>query len=333
MTASSRENRKRAVVAVSAVMLGWLLLAPSVARAANGDCSQPVSNGAAPVATDCLFILNAAVGLQTCSPECICAPSGELPISASDALACLQKSVGQPITLNCPCEPVITEGDDFNDNDRDNARWGAAYVDGNGTLDETNQRLEYTCNSGTADDGEDWEWIATALPLDSNWEIQIDTVNLTVPSGDNQVNSLGVGVYNGVDSGDEVYAEMYASSLGGPPARNGFFAEMYLDGIYVADADSGGSDVTAGAVRMLFDSSSQVIHAQYDTDPSNGYQWTPYGSFGITGSGGSNGNADWGLGDADLLYIYAYGYSARMRVEAGKMWGDNFLVTGGVPVP
>lgn len=333
MTAPSHTNRKSMTPAAIAVMVGWLLLAPSVARAANGDCSQPVSNGTAPVATDCLFILNAAVGLQTCSPECICAPSGELPISASDALACLQKSVGQPITLDCPCEPVPTDGDDFNDNDRDNARWGTADVDGNGKLDETNQRLEYTCNSGTADDGEDWEWIATALPLDSNWEVQIDTVNLTVPSGDNQVNSLGFGVYNPGDFGDEVYAEMYASSFEGPPARNGFYAEMYGDGVYAGAADSGGSDVTTGAVRMLFDSASKVIHTQYDTDPSNGYQWAPYGSFGITGSGGSNGNANWGLGDSDLLYIYAYGYSARMRVEAGKMWGDNFTVTGGVPFP
>ena len=57
MTAPSHENRTRAIAAVSAVLLGWLLLAPSVARAANGDCSQPVSNGTAPVATDCLFIL------------------------------------------------------------------------------------------------------------------------------------------------------------------------------------------------------------------------------------------------------------------------------------
>jgi hypothetical protein len=73
------------------------------ARAAQGDCSQPLSDGPAPVSTDCLFILNAAVSLATCSPACICAPSGELPISATDALVCLQKAVGQAITLNCPC--------------------------------------------------------------------------------------------------------------------------------------------------------------------------------------------------------------------------------------
>lgn len=81
----------------------WLCLAVAPAEAGLGDCSQPLSSGPAPVSTDCLFILNAAVSLASCSPACICAPSGELPISATDALVCLRRAVGQVIPLNCPC--------------------------------------------------------------------------------------------------------------------------------------------------------------------------------------------------------------------------------------
>lgn len=81
----------------------WLAAFGEAAVAAQGDCSQPLSNGPAPVSTDCLFILNAAVSLATCTPACICAPSGDLPISATDALVCLQKAVGQGIALTCPC--------------------------------------------------------------------------------------------------------------------------------------------------------------------------------------------------------------------------------------
>jgi hypothetical protein len=88
---------------VVAALVATSMLGTAQAFAAQGDCSQPLSNGTAPTATDCLWILNAAVLLQTCTPQCICAPSGELPISATDALFCLQKAVGQPITLNCPC--------------------------------------------------------------------------------------------------------------------------------------------------------------------------------------------------------------------------------------
>jgi 3-phytase len=66
-------------------------------------CAQPLSAGTAPVATDCLHILRVVVGLATCDPVCVCAPKGTLPVSATDALMCLNKATGQPIALNCPC--------------------------------------------------------------------------------------------------------------------------------------------------------------------------------------------------------------------------------------
>jgi len=66
-------------------------------------CAQPLSTGATPTASDCLFILNAAVSAVTCTPECVCAPKGSLPISATDALMCLNKATGLDVPLNCPC--------------------------------------------------------------------------------------------------------------------------------------------------------------------------------------------------------------------------------------
>ena len=100
----SSVSRRLGIAAVSALTIIFCAATmASRASAAQGDCSQPLSSGAVPVATDCLYILNAAVLLQTCTPQCICAPSGDLPISATDALYCLQKAVGQPITLQCPC--------------------------------------------------------------------------------------------------------------------------------------------------------------------------------------------------------------------------------------
>jgi hypothetical protein len=88
-----------------------LALNTSASLAANGDCGQPVSNGANPVATDCLFILQAGVGAQTCNPVCICDlnGSGGNP-NATDALVCLNVSVGVPGLLNCDCgNGVVTK--------------------------------------------------------------------------------------------------------------------------------------------------------------------------------------------------------------------------------
>jgi len=66
-------------------------------------CAQPVSSGTLVTATDCLFILNVAVGVTSCKDPCECAPKGTLPTSATDALLCLNAATGQPTSLLCPC--------------------------------------------------------------------------------------------------------------------------------------------------------------------------------------------------------------------------------------
>jgi hypothetical protein len=89
-----------------AFLLTALVLAPGSAHAQQ--CAQPLSSGAQPTASDCLFILKAAVGTEVCQPECVCVPSGSLPIKATDALLCLNAAVGAPVSLDCPCEPTTT---------------------------------------------------------------------------------------------------------------------------------------------------------------------------------------------------------------------------------
>lgn len=79
------------------------VLAPGSASALQGDCAQPLTDGPRMVATDCRHILQTAVGAAECSSECICAPKGTLPVTAVDALLCLQSAVGQAVALACPC--------------------------------------------------------------------------------------------------------------------------------------------------------------------------------------------------------------------------------------
>jgi hypothetical protein len=104
MSRSSRIVLAAARLAFVAAAINLVsILVPPSASAVLGDCGQPVTNGPSPTATDCLFILQASVSLAVCNPECICAPRGTLPVSATDALICLNVSVGQPATLDCPC--------------------------------------------------------------------------------------------------------------------------------------------------------------------------------------------------------------------------------------
>jgi hypothetical protein len=99
-------------LAASSAALALALIvaaAPSVSLAAQGDCGQPVSNGGLPTATDCLFILRAAVGSSTCDPVCICDLNGSTGNpNATDALTCLNVAVGNPSLLNCDCGTTTT---------------------------------------------------------------------------------------------------------------------------------------------------------------------------------------------------------------------------------
>ena len=85
-----------------------LLALSAPAGAGQGDCSQPLTTGARPAASDCLYILRVAVGSQTCEPECICAPRGMGSATATDALLCLKFAVGGDVPLDCACTTTTT---------------------------------------------------------------------------------------------------------------------------------------------------------------------------------------------------------------------------------
>lgn len=216
---------------------------------------------------------------------------------------------------------AATTGDDFDDNSKNPVKWGADEVDGKGVLTEINQRLEYTTTGkGTAShDSVDRLWRATQFPYNADWAIQIDVTNTTSSS---TFNSFGIDVRSLRLPNNEIEVEL--GQFGE------FWAEFYggknISG--VGWASSIGPN-TNGAVRIEFNSTTKVFTVYYDTDPSDGYQWTEFGSFGVAGTGGADGTRDWGLNEADQFVAYVFGYSEKMSVTSGQLYGDNFLETGG----
>lgn len=227
--------------------------------------------------------------------------------------------------------PLFGEGDNFNDNSKDTTRWGTDSIFGNGVLTEQNQRLEYTCASPTfPDDDVDRPWVLRRFPYNTDWEIQIDTFNATSPAGSLEVDSFGFQIFSPLTTLNSINVELYSSALGGGPARNGFDTNLDTNDVTVATTDTGDLAVTNGAVRMVFTAATKVITVFYDSDVSNGYQWVQYGSFGIAGAAGLDGNTDWGLSDTDQFTVFVYGFSQGMVITSGQMYGDNFMETGGV---
>jgi len=226
---------------------------------------------------------------------------------------------------------AITNGDDFDDNSKDSVKWGTDEVDGKGVLRETNQRLEYTTTgAGTAShDSVDRKFRATQFPSNADWEVQIDVTN-TTSSG--LFNSFGI----------DVRSFRFISGLGWVPLSNGdievelaqsgqFWAE-FSGGKYISGSDSASffGPNNFGAVRMAFNSTTKVFTVYYDADPSDGYQWTEFGSFGVAGAGGQNVR-NWSLKETDRFSVYTFGYSKKAnQITSGQLYGDNFLETGGV---
>ena len=317
----------------AALLLVACLLAPAGAvQAYPGNCSQPSSSGASPVASDCLFVLRVAVGSESCDPACACAPTGTLPVKASDALLCLRHSVGQEVSLLCPCP--VPDAEDFNDNTRDSLRWLIEdSIDGNGELAETGKVLQYTCDPATSYDQAVRYWIGSVFPYATDWAVQIETINWTVGTENDHVNSYGLSIspISPISNFEhEVYAELYVSHYGSPPSRSGFYGELLTDGEDVAEADTGGLGVQRGAVRIAFDGDTKVVTLFYDPDSTDGYLWTPFASYGLAGSGGVDANTDWGMTIRDRFAVGVYGFSANMVVTPSKIYGDDFHATGGV---
>lgn len=98
------------------LVLAACLLSDAGAALAS-SCGAPLSADSVPRANDCLFILRAAVGLESCRP-CVCDTTGsaDVAIGASDAHLCLKAAVGADVALSCPecmgttttLEPVTT---------------------------------------------------------------------------------------------------------------------------------------------------------------------------------------------------------------------------------
>lgn len=80
-----------------------LLLRTHAAEADLGNCGQPLTMGPSATASDCLFLLRAAVGTDTCATPCICDVDRSGTIAATDALICLQGAVGVPVVTTCVC--------------------------------------------------------------------------------------------------------------------------------------------------------------------------------------------------------------------------------------
>lgn len=219
--------------------------------------------------------------------------------------------------------------DNFNDNSKDSSKWEDDIVTANGSLDETNQRLQYTCASIGPENNSERPWKLTRFPYNADWEIQFDAYNDTSPIIAGQVCSMGINILSPLSGGDYLYHELYRVSHGGSGGI-GVNADLTNDDISIGGEDSGDLAVNRVTLLVRWDSKNKVLECLYDKNPAEGFQWIKLASMGLAGAGGTSGNTDWGMDSNDQFFVSVYGYSALMKVKSGEMYLDNFSERGGV---
>lgn len=232
--------------------------------------------------------------------------------------------------LFLPMCALADGSDNFNDNSKDNTKWGTDVNNALGVLTEQNQRLEYICNSPLSDGEAYRPWKLERFPVNGDWTVQVDTFNNTTPTLNFQVNSGGFSLFGPTTTDNEIYLELYAAPFGAP-VNKGFVAHLDTAAAEVGSVDIGvaGNEPVMGAVRMEYVAATKVVTCLYDADTSDGYQWINMASFGLAGAGGTTANTDWALANDQQFSIWVYGFSELMTVASGELYLDNFAETGG----
>ena len=226
---------------------------------------------------------------------------------------------------------AVEQGDNFDDGSKDVDKWGSDQIKGKGRLDEVRGHLEYVTGGASTTDSSDRPWILRQFPTNANWWIEIEATNKTYPSSFGQWASFGINVRHilgatNEESGNEVEVELAAF----PNAiTREYYGEMHSNGLYwdtlLSTPDS------SAPIRIAFNASTKVFTVSGFTDMGGGPQWYDFGTFGVGPLGGGYYNADWGLTGSDKFVAYVFGYSNKMIVNDGQMYGDNFREDGGVP--
>ena len=221
--------------------------------------------------------------------------------------------------------------DDFNDNIKDPAKWGADT--GPGRLVETNARLEYT---GT--DEALRPWIASVGSYTQNWEAVVDAHVGNVPlTNDDSYVSRGIFVWSNDD-----HTDPWGLGTGGDVFGASFFLErnesddwdrcfeghLYIDGDGTEGDDAHDTTTETASLRITFTANTKTFTAWFDEDGSgNGYSWTALYSARIDGV-----SSNWEMNDASTFTVGLLGNCDRDTITAGdQVYADNFMLYDSVP--
>jgi hypothetical protein len=241
------------------------------------------------------------------------------------------------ILLTAPLQAQLSGSDDFNDNSKDTAKWGADVVSGGVSWVEANGRLEYLVNTTHPQDDVQRPWLLNSARNADSFDVILDVFNNVSPTGENSA-SIGLTVTSLENADDNLYIELCRTGPLGD--GKGFLGALrttalnvegdheVLDGSGNYTSPTAHPAVTTGSVRLNYNPSTKVFTAYYDTTGSaDGFQWQVYGSFGVSAvGGGTMRNGVWQLGQNLGFKVGVSAFSEGGAVPSGAVHADNFSI-------
>lgn len=214
--------------------------------------------------------------------------------------------------------------DDFNDNSLNGTLWSPLLLDGQASVVEVNQRLEYTSQGTTMYEDENAAYcrLNSLLPYDEPWmltlDVHVETYDPTI-SPEEYEYGMEIGIRNPSDPDDKLWLGLYRGydgDFGGIP--DCWCVAMATNDMYYVD-DSSVASGTSGTMRIEWDGTSMAFSRR----ESDAFVLLRDG---VTFEG-------WGteIEDGFELLIGAYDVGHPTALDDGtKLYADNFQL---VPEP
>ena len=203
----------------------------------------------------------------------------------------------------------LSGSDDFNDNNRDPAKWGI-WNPGANLLHETNRRLEFT-STGVGYEEDAWIWMPNNGSHIHDWSVSINAFNSENPPMTSEPVAIGLIVANTVDFGDS-----FGISLISFGSLRFVASGWQINGIDYWPTLGALQEVgvPSAELRISFDSTTKLLTSSYD----------------IGGGFITLTNFDarsWGMNPNDTFTVGIHGQSDGFAVLAGQVYVDNYEAT------
>ncbi|MEM7791318.1 MAG: hypothetical protein AAF546_07945 [Verrucomicrobiota bacterium] len=194
-----------------------------------------------------------------------------------------------------------------------------SFQNGAGKLKPVDGAIQYTVEDPSDKDFDYLFFQPARLRASQNFEVVGTFKNDGVPESSKELVSIGIEVYQAENLTNRVSASLSVARVQGYFSRTVFTQVVEnsetLDDTYTADLRL---PITT-TFKLVYDSKGKTFSTYYDKNEDEPVEWEFVGSFGIAGSGGDHGNANWRMRSSEKFLVYVYGYSENLTLYDGEV--------------